>query len=123
MGVAVTASMYGEEETVWVRRGWNDPLGAQYRVSDLQGVHWSGQSGGVRDRSPRPMVSGYVSCDGMLDGELSHSCEHGPPPHRVKVCVVSKDNPPALMRSLKADADGAAEAMRAAWQRSLGIQP
>jgi hypothetical protein len=31
-------------------------------------------------------------CDGMIAGKLAHSCEHGPPPHRIKVCVTKKGN-------------------------------
>jgi hypothetical protein len=34
----------------------------------------------------------YVMCDGMIDGELAHSCSHGPPPHDIKVCLLKKDN-------------------------------
>jgi hypothetical protein len=29
----------------------------------------------------------------MVDGELAHSCRHGPPPHNILVCVLKKDNP------------------------------
>lgn len=54
-----------------------------------------------------------VWCDGMVEGELDHSCEHGPPPHRVKVCVVAKDNTAAVMRALKAAADEAGRARAA----------
>jgi hypothetical protein len=37
-------------------------------------------------------VYGYVLCDGMIDGELAHSCRHGPPPHEIKVCITKKHN-------------------------------
>lgn len=87
--------------TVWVRRHWNDSLGALYRLDDVGGWHWSSVSGGVMARSPRPFLHGYVMCDAMLDGELSHSCLHGPPPHRVKVCFVQKDNPRWLFEEVK----------------------
>jgi hypothetical protein len=93
-----------ESRTVWVRRQWNDSLRAEYRLSDLTRLHWSDFSGGVGARSNRPYVHGYVECDQMLRGDLSHSCSHGPPPHRVKVCVVAKDNGgsgSALMKQLK----------------------
>jgi hypothetical protein len=91
-------------ETRWIRRHWHNILGAEYRLADLTGLHWTDLSGGVRPRSPRPMVHGYVHCDQMIRGELSHSCEHGRPPHRVKVCVVAKDNSRQLMTRLKAEA-------------------
>ncbi len=54
------------------------------------------------------MIHGYVYCDQAVAGELAHSCRHGPPPHKVKVCVVARDNGgsrSALMRHLKATAD------------------
>jgi hypothetical protein len=98
---------------VWVRRHWNGTDGAQYRLGDVHRAHWSQTSGGEVDgfakRSPRPMIHGYVNCDQAVDGELAHSCCHGPPPHHIKVCVVARDNGgsrSALMRHLKATADG-----------------
>jgi hypothetical protein len=29
----------------------------------------------------------------MLEGDLAHSCQHGEGPHRIKICIVKKDNP------------------------------
>ena len=34
---------------------------------------------------------GYVWCNEMVEGELDNSCQHGPGPHRIKVCVVKVD--------------------------------
>ena len=34
----------------------------------------------------------YMLCTDVEDGELAHSCVHGPPPHEVKVCVFAKHN-------------------------------
>lgn len=34
----------------------------------------------------RDFVHGYVICDGAVYGEVAHSCNHGPPPHSIKVC-------------------------------------
>ena len=28
----------------------------------------------------------------MIAGELAHHCEHGPPPHHIKVCITKKGN-------------------------------
>src|SRR6266404_6284293 len=88
-------------DVVVVRRQWNDWRTARYRIGDLDGLHMSDISGGINARAPRDFMHGYVSCDGMIDGELSHSCRHGEGPHRIKVCVVQKDNPKAVYKSLK----------------------
>lgn len=93
------------EDFVIVRRHWNDWRKAKVRVTDLTGVHWDVKSGGVGSFSPRPMVYGYVSCDRIMEGELAHSCSHGPAPHSIKVVVVKKDNPSSLVRRLRALAD------------------
>jgi hypothetical protein len=77
---------------VQVRRQWNDFKIASYRIEDIDGLHYSDESGGVYARSPRSFVHGYVMCDKMLNGELSHSCSHGPAPHRIKVCLTKKGN-------------------------------
>lgn len=99
--------------SVFVRRHWNQYPNAEYRLRDLQCPHWSCFSGGevtgFAKRSPRPMVHGYVRCDGALAGEVAHSCMHGPPPHRIKVVVVAKDNDRDVMRWLRDQADEEAE--------------
>src|SRR5690349_21212011 len=77
---------------VWARRQWNDYRAAKFRLDDVSGLHWSDTSGGVRARSPHPMIYGYVSCYAVLEGELSHSCRHGRGPHYIKVCFTKKDN-------------------------------
>lgn len=94
------------EATVRVRRQWNDWRIATYKLSDLADVHWDTISGGVNENTPRPFLHGYVYCDGMIDGELSHSCAHGPGPHRIKVCVVKKDNSKQVIQTLTRQADG-----------------
>jgi hypothetical protein len=89
---------------VRVRRQWNDYRVALYHVTDVSGFHWSDLSGGVCNRSPYPMLCGYVTCDAMLDGELAHSGSHGPCPHRVKVCITQVDNDRSTYRRLAAAA-------------------
>lgn len=91
-----------DEPTLWVRRQWNASLAAEIRLADLSGLHWSDFSGGVGKRANRPYLHGYMSCDAIISGDLDHSCMHGPPPHRIKVCVVAKDNDRKLMATLKA---------------------
>jgi hypothetical protein len=81
-----------DEIIVTVRRQWNDWREARYRLRDIEGLHWTDVSGGVNARAPRALIHGYVWCNGMIDGELAHSCQHGEGPHRVLVCVVKKAN-------------------------------
>jgi hypothetical protein len=77
---------------VWVRRQFDDHRHAAYRLGDVSGWHWSDTSGGLQHRANRYYLHAYVMCDGMIAGELAHSCEHGPPPHRIKVCITKKGN-------------------------------
>lgn len=87
---------------VWVRRQWNDSRSITVRFADLQRPHWSETSGGVCARANRPYIHGYISCDLIPDGaEFGHSCLHGPGPHRIKVCIVAKDNERRIMTLLK----------------------
>lgn len=79
-------------EEVWVRRQWNDLRVAKYQLSGVERVHWGRISGGCKAIAPQSFLHGYVWCSGILEGELGHSCTHGPPPHRIKVCIVKKDN-------------------------------
>lgn len=72
---------------VEVRRQWNDWRVAVYRLSDIDGPHWDSVSGGVNARAPREFLHAYVRCDGMISGEISHSCRHGRGPHNIKVCI------------------------------------
>jgi len=81
-----------DHETVWVRRQWNDWRQACFRLDDVEGLDFSDTSGGVVARAPRKFLHGYVACDAMLEGDLAHSCRHGNGPHRIKVCIVKKDN-------------------------------
>ena len=78
---------------VTVRRQPTDWRAAQYDRAQVSGLHWRNVSGGVNASLPHPFVHGYVLCNAMISGELAHSCSHGPPPHRVLVCLPKKDNP------------------------------
>ena len=77
-------------------------LRARYRLTDLTRPHWDKMSGGMMTQTNRHYIHGYVDCDEMLSGDLNHSCQHGPPPHRLKVCVLAVDNDPAVMEHLMA---------------------
>jgi len=85
---------------IWVRRQWSDYRLAKYRVDDIEGLHWTDTSGGIGTRAPRDFLHGYVWCDRMVEGELAHSCAHGPGPHRIKVCIVKKGNDPVAFAAL-----------------------
>ena len=93
---AVTSDINGE--TVRVRRQMGDYRRAEYRLESVTGIHWDRISGGVQTSAPQDLLHGYVSCDGMLQGELAHSGTHGPHPHRIKVCILKVDNSPAVFR-------------------------
>lgn len=92
-------------EKMIVRRHWNDYRKAVIRASKFQYPHWDRESGGVGVNSPHPMVYGYINCDEVEEGELAHSCTHGPAPHRIKVVMVKKDNDPKLVKKMRAEAD------------------
>lgn len=77
---------------VWVRRQFDHHRHAAYRLADVRGWHWSNISGGINHLANRYYLHAYVMCDGMIAGELAHRCIHGPPPHRIKVCITKKGN-------------------------------
>jgi hypothetical protein len=96
-----------EDRVVTIRRQWNSYDRGTVRLADLTGLHWSDVAGSrtnLRGRSPRPMVQGYVWCDAVAGLDYSHSCLHGEGPHRIKVCVVAKDNSREVMEHLRAAA-------------------
>jgi hypothetical protein len=88
------AAVLGAEPgpVVWVRRQFSSRKHAAYRLADVEEWHWSSMSGGVRRRANRYYPHGYVWCDAIIAGRLGHTCMHGPPPHRIKVCVTKKGN-------------------------------
>lgn len=81
-----------EQETVRVRRGPQDSFIAEYRLCDVWGLHYDCVTGGIGVPTNRTYLFGYVQCDAMIAGELAHSCSHGPPPHRIKVCITKTGN-------------------------------
>jgi hypothetical protein len=83
-----SASDDPNEPIVEVRRQWNDYRIGRCRLNDVEGLHWSDYgSGGFY----APQLHGYVFCDQIV-GEIGHSCQHGPPPHRIKVCITKRGN-------------------------------
>jgi hypothetical protein len=80
---------------VVVRRQWNATKIARVRFADLRGFHWSQYGAGHKFRfggiAPRPFLHAFTLCT-QIEGEIGHSCQHGPPPHKIKVCITRKDN-------------------------------
>jgi hypothetical protein len=111
------------ELLVKVRRQWNDECVASYRLQDISGLHMDNVSGGVQARANRDYLHGYVLCNSMVDGKLSHSCLHGPPPHSIKVCVVQKDNTKAAYTLLRKRMDWEHRLCRCPFAVDLGIAP
>ena len=77
---------------VYIRRQWNDWQKGKVYLDTLEGLKWDRISGGVQARAPQLFIHGYIWCNDIIEGEIAHTCSHGPPPHRIKVCVVMKDN-------------------------------
>ena len=76
---------------VQVRRQPGDWRLARYALEKIEEMQWGRVSGGTNRRS-QLHVYGYVWCNEKIDGRIAHSCQHGPPPHRIKVCVTRKFN-------------------------------
>ncbi len=81
----------GDNAPVRVRRDWNDHRIGTVKWSDLRDPRWDTISGGEQNPTPQPFIHGYVWCD-AVQGDIAHSCAHGPGPHNIKVCLVKKDN-------------------------------
>jgi hypothetical protein len=91
-GKGRATSHEGEDAIIEVRQQWNDWRIATYRLGDISELRWGWRGGGLKWRTPQPFVHGYVMCNGMIGGELAHSCPHGAAPHRLKVCLTKKGN-------------------------------
>jgi hypothetical protein len=97
-----------DDVVVSVRRQWNDYREAEYHLPKVHGLHWSNVIGGVNAVAPRAFLHGYVWCDGMISGELSHSCLHGSGPHYIKVCLVKNANKaiwPKVLAAVRVESD------------------
>ena len=86
-----TGGESGDNVLVRVRRDWNDHRIGTVKWSDLRDPRWDNISGGEQNPTPQSFIHGYVWCD-IVQGDIAHSCAHGPGPHNIKVCLVKKDN-------------------------------
>jgi len=91
---------------VRIRRQWNSSQIGSVPLAKIGGFHWSDFSGGTKAIGIQPFIYGYCDCTDV-QGEIGHSCIHGPPPHHIKVCVIKKDNEGDLFAAIKAVADKA----------------
>ena len=78
----------------------SSPRGCPMPLRSLRNVAWSEVSGGIKARTSRPFLHGYIYCNEIISGDLSHSCLHGPGPHSIKVCIVKKDNTKAVFDAI-----------------------
>ena len=83
-----------------MRRNPTDGLTATYRVEDVEDIHFGRITSGVNVYLSRDTLFFYVMCDGMVEGQLSHSCMHGDPPHGIKVVIPKVCNDPELWARL-----------------------
>ena len=97
-----------EREIVYVRRQWSDWRIGTVPLDALWDFHWRSESGGVRISSPRPFNHARMFCTALIEGEIAHTCEHGPPPHEILVCFTKKDNGKKMFDRLKTLADSKA---------------
>ena len=89
-----------EEQLVLVRRQLKDWRVAKYRLSDLTDVHWDRPSAGAKGPAAGSLLSAQVSCDAIVEGELSHTGSYGPCPHSIKVHIAKKENDPRVFARL-----------------------
>jgi len=81
-----------------VRRQPSDYRIATYKQSGISDIDWDNISGGIRSSfMGQYVLYGYVMCNEAIDGEIAHSGQygienHGPCPHRIKVCILKQDN-------------------------------
>jgi hypothetical protein len=83
---------------VTVRRHWKDWQTDVVDLRDLEDLRWASISGGAHVPSPHPFIHGYVNCEKVPN--VAHSGIHGTCPHRIKVCIVKKDQEPSIYRAL-----------------------
>ena len=89
-----------EEPLVSVRRQLKDWRVAKYRLSDLTDVHWDRAGAGGKGSAAGPLLSAQVSCEAVVEGELSHTGSYGPCPHSIKVHIAKKENDPKVFARL-----------------------
>jgi hypothetical protein len=95
-----------QDRLISVRRQPDDYRVGGVKFRNIDGVAWDSCSGGVGAPFSYTMMCTYVLCTSIEEGEVAHSCQHGPPPHMIKVCITRVDNDRRLYRVLRMVADG-----------------
>ena len=80
-------------DLVTIARGHRDQATIEVPEEELSGFHYasfaSGRGGSVGGRE----LAAYMLCTAIPFGQyFGHSCEHGPPPHRIKVLIPRRKN-------------------------------
>ena len=88
-------------------RNWNDWQGTiDVPRAALSGFNWTRYSGGATSVAPREFLHANMSCAVIPDGAyIGHSCQHGPPPHIIEVCIVKSGNPADLPHTRRASVE------------------
>lgn len=89
-----------EEPLVSVRRQLTDWRVAKFRPADIRGLRWEKPGKNAKGLAAGPLLSGQVSCDDVVEGELVHTGSYGPCPHAMKVHIAKKENDPRLFAQL-----------------------
>jgi hypothetical protein len=90
----------GHELLIRVHREWHGWRSAEVRFSDLQEIHWHQPSG-----APHSLIHAYVSCTGLVTGDIPHDCDGKSAPHKLLVCVLKRHALPSAYTALVRYAD------------------
>ena len=90
------------DPTVKIRPHYNDSRIGTVHLSKIEPRWQSASGGGTPPMGQQTsFIQAYVWCN-EIEGEIGHSCERGPPPHLIKVCIFEKDNAQKIFGNLKA---------------------
>lgn len=77
--------------TITIARSWGGPR-ATVPIYLLRGPHIAIDQGGNHRRLPHPMLGLYLTDCRCLPAGFGHDCNHGQPPHVIKVLVPRSGN-------------------------------
>ena len=88
------------DDLVTIRRRWNDPASARAPRNALRDLRIRSEPGGVCGPLERPFLHARVWCDHLVGDQALHRCESATAPHELEVCILERDNAPALYAGL-----------------------